>query len=86
MDLENEAYPKRLLSDEDPSNTVYSDAAKESERRFYKSLCLITPRSNRNIGCVGLTHGIFKIIKVSEYGTKYVNASKYIILMFCNKY
>ncbi len=76
MDLENEAVAKRLLSDDDPKNKVYSDAAIDSERCFYKALCDITPRSNRNIGWVGWTHGIFKVIKLSDYGKKYVNASK----------
>ena len=84
LELESDAVAKRLASDEDPENTEKRTAANESERLFHKSLFNVTMRSNANISWAGWTLGIFREIRVSDYGKKYMKTRKYIVRYYCS--
>lgn len=82
----NESVANKLVSDEDKSDALKLKEATNSERRYIKSMCVITKRSASNISWAGWTIGYFKEIKLSEYAKIYRKTSKYIDYIFNHGY
>lgn len=82
LECQNESVALKLVSEEDKTNTNKLKEANNSERRYIKSMCLITKRSASNISWAGWTNEYFKEIKLSEYAKIYRKTSKYINYIF----
>jgi hypothetical protein len=76
IEYERDAVAKRLLSDNDPDNIEYADAADESNDRFLRSIFKITKRNASNISWGGFVLGYIREIRLNDWGKEYFKTRK----------